>query len=158
MIVRARARAEFRCEGVAVWCSQAAPDMPQQSSNYSSRNGSVHGRRRGARGVGGSGSQLNAYIRPPTMPDRLSLPPDPICLRSLSLPFLQTVLVIGRELLDEAVHKLPTSPPPTTTQSNFPGGGCRNDPRQAAVYQTQPGLRSGEGGRRRLGQPVSAVG
>lgn len=22
----------FRCEGVAVWCSQAAPDMPQQST------------------------------------------------------------------------------------------------------------------------------
>lgn len=27
-----RVRAEFRCEGVAVWCSQAAPDMPQQST------------------------------------------------------------------------------------------------------------------------------
>lgn len=68
----------------------------------------------------------------------------------------QTLLVIGPEVLDEAVHKLPSPPQQRRVISLEAVAGMT--PARLLSTKTQPGWRSSEGRRRRLSQPVSAVG
>lgn len=80
MRARALVRAEFRCEGVAARCSQAAPDVPQQSTEQklfiSPGTGTEQprGRTQGRASEKSSPAALNAHRRPPTTQARLFRP------------------------------------------------------------------------------------